>query len=62
VTHPGLEYFYDRLRKIRSREDVEDVLVNIYDLDNIILGEENGWPFTENVHILTQASEAIVQG
>src|SRR5262245_56329357 len=58
--HPGLEYFYDRLRKIRSRDDVADVLVNIYDLDNIILGEENGWPVAENVHILTQASEGIV--
>jgi hypothetical protein len=60
--HPGLEYFYDHLRKIRSREDVADVLVNIYDLDNIIHGEDHGWPVAENVHILTQASEAIVQG
>jgi len=60
--HPGLECFYERLRKIRSREDVADVLVNIHDLDNIIVGEENAWPFTENVHILTRASEATVEG
>jgi hypothetical protein len=61
--HPGLAFFYDRLRAIRSRDDVGAVLVNIYDLDTlpVILGNENGWPFAENVHILTEAPEATVQ-
>jgi hypothetical protein len=56
--HPGTDFFYSCLKDIRSDPTVEEVLVNIYDLDPIIDG---GWPYTENVHILTSASEEKVQ-
>jgi hypothetical protein len=59
--HPGLEFFYTRLKEIRSRSDVQDILVNIYDLSDIIFSSENGWPYSENVHILTSAPKSTVE-
>ena len=56
--HPGVQFFYERLRAIQARPDVKTVLVNIYDLEPIIYG---GWPYAENVHVLTCASEDQVQ-
>jgi hypothetical protein len=34
-SHPGLEFFYEHLKNIRNREDVQEVLVNIYDLSGL---------------------------
>lgn len=59
--HPGLLFFYERLKAIRAREDVQDVFVNIYDLSDIIFNREGGWPYSENTHILTSAPEEAVQ-
>ncbi|MEJ0040680.1 MAG: hypothetical protein WDO68_32450 [Gammaproteobacteria bacterium] len=59
--HPGVEFFYERLKAIRSRPDVQAVLVNIYDLSPIIFDPDHGWPYAENVHILTSAPESTVQ-
>ena len=59
--HPGLEFFYQRLKRIRARRDVQEVLVNIYGLDDIIFNEPDGWPWSENVHILTSAPDEQVQ-
>ena len=61
IEHPGLQFFYERLIKIRARKDVQDVLVNIFDMDDIIDYKPNAWPGTENAHILTSAPEAQVQ-
>jgi hypothetical protein len=58
---PGREFFYEKLKAIRSREDVREVWLNIYDLSSLIHGDENGWPMAENVHILTSAAESTVQ-
>jgi hypothetical protein len=60
-SHPGLSFFYGHLKRIRGREDVEEVLVNIYDLSDIIFNKVNGWPYAENVHILTSASKEVVE-
>ena len=57
--HPGIEFFRERLEEIAAHPEVAAVLVNIYDLDPVIYG---GWPYAENVHILTSALEEIVQG
>ena len=59
--HPGLSFFHTKLIEIRSRADVQDVLVNIYDLTDIVYDPENGWPYSENTHILTSAPESLVQ-
>jgi hypothetical protein len=58
---PGLAFFYEHLKGLRSREDVVDVLVNIYDLSDIIFGTPDGWPTAENVHLLTSAPEPVIQ-
>ena len=55
--HPGLPFMYEKLKQIRARPDVQDVVVNIYDLSDIIFDFEDSWPGAENVHILTSASE-----
>jgi hypothetical protein len=59
--HPGLGFFYGSLKQIRARPDVQAVLANIYDLSDIIFGDADGWPYCENIHILTSASEAEIQ-
>ncbi len=59
--HPGLEFFYNQLKTIRARKDVQEVLVNIYDLSGIIFNLPNGWPYAEDVHILTSASKEVVE-
>lgn len=59
--HPGLDFFYEYLKQIRARPDVQAVLVNIYDLSAIIFGDADGWPSCENIHILTSAPEVEVQ-
>ena len=56
--HPGVAFFYEALKRIRDGNDVKEVLVNIYDMDATIAG---GWPYAENVHVLTSAPEATVQ-
>jgi hypothetical protein len=58
LDHPGVAFFYERLRAIQQRQDVNSVLVNIYDLEPIISG---GWPYAENIHVLTTAPEEQVQ-
>ncbi len=58
---PGLEFFFERLKALRSREDVRDVFVNIYDRSSLIFGDEEGWPMAQNVHVLTSAPEAVVE-
>jgi hypothetical protein len=52
--HPGIGTFYKVLKKVRQREDVLDVLVEIYEID-----EENDevWPFSERIYIITKAKE-----
>ena len=57
--HPGVGFFRDKLKEISSNPEVAAVLVNIYDLDPVIYG---GWPYAENVHILTSAPEETIQG
>jgi hypothetical protein len=46
--HPGVDTFYFLLREIRSRQDVQDVLVEIRDF-----ADEHCWPFTDTVFVLT---------
>ena len=49
--HPGMRAFYEELRSIRQRPDVQGVLVAIHEVD-----EDTVWPFSECVYILTSAS------
>ncbi len=53
IEHPGPQHFFEHLLTIRSKANVQDVLVEIYEV------EENNptvWPFSERVYVLTDAS------
>jgi hypothetical protein len=49
--HPGISKFYQTLAEIKSRSDVQDVLVEIRDLV-----DEHSWPFSDSVFVLTSMS------
>jgi hypothetical protein len=54
--HPGIPKFYEVLKGIRAKDNVQDVLVEVSDID-----EQFGpWPFSETVYILTSASKEEV--
>lgn len=53
--HPGIPFFYETLKKIRTRPDVQDVLVEVYDVNG-----DGEWPFAERVYILTRGSRSDV--
>jgi hypothetical protein len=48
VSHPGIDRFYRTLLEIRSRPDVQDVLVEIRELV-----DEDSWPFSDTIFVLT---------
>jgi hypothetical protein len=52
--HPGLRYFYDLLKGIRSLPNVQDVLVEVFEIETA-LADEASWPFAEKVFFLTSA-------
>lgn len=54
INHPGVNVFYKTLKEIRQKFNVQDVLVEIYDID------EDYWPFSEVIYILTKASKEDV--
>ncbi|MCB1225549.1 MAG: hypothetical protein KDK99_07045 [Verrucomicrobiales bacterium] len=50
LEHPGLEFFYEQLKAIRDRENVSNVLVGIYEVEE---SDETMWPFAETVFVTT---------
>ena len=58
IEHPGIDAFYRVLRDARSRPDVQDVLVEIYE----VMEGEDEWPFSDRVYILTSADPDDVRG
>ena len=55
--HPGLEVFFSELKALRTRSDVQDVLVEIYEVEN----DERYWPFSERVYVLTSLDVSSVE-
>ena len=56
--HPGITRFFEVLSEVRDRADVQDVLVEIYE----IMEGEDEWPFSERVYVITAASaDDVVQ-
>ena len=51
--HPGPEYFADPLFAIRAKPTVQDVLVEIYEVNE---QDHATWPFSERIYILTSSS------
>ena len=56
VQHPGIDSFYRVLKQIRGRDDVQDVLIEIYEFED----EYADWPFSESVYIVTSATKEDV--
>ncbi|UWG96253.1 hypothetical protein LPY66_15355 [Dehalobacter sp. DCM] len=50
LDHPGIEKFYSVLMTLRDKDCVQDILVEIYEV------EEDYWPFSERVYILSNLS------
>jgi len=48
LLHPRVDKFYRTFVEVRSRSDVQDVLVEIEDLV-----DERSWPFSDTVFVLT---------
>jgi hypothetical protein len=57
TNHPGIPKLYEVLKGIRAKDNVQDVLIEIYEIDD----EYADWPFSENVYILTSASKKEVE-
>lgn len=65
LEHPGIDTFYRVLRETRGREDVQDVLVSITDLNEFETPEKTDqmaeWPFSDRVYIVTSATVATIE-
>jgi hypothetical protein len=57
--HPGPQVFFEILKRIRLRDDVQDVLVEINEVEE---SDETMWPFADRVYILTSGSKEEVEG
>ena len=55
--HPGVDVFYETLRRIRAKPNVQDVLIEITDLQEHDLAV---WPFSDTVYILADATQEEV--
>ena len=55
--HPGISKFYEVLKGIRSKDNVQDVLVEIYSIDD----RHGMWPNSEIVYIITSANQTDVE-
>ncbi len=53
--HPGLQHFRSILESVAARDDVDEVWMQIYDL------EEGEWPFSENVLVFGKIPESEVR-
>ncbi|XEC96597.1 hypothetical protein AB6A23_08670 [Paenibacillus tarimensis] len=49
LNHPGIDVFYKTLKKIKELDDVQDIFVEIYEVDE--------WPFSERIYILSKLNE-----
>jgi hypothetical protein len=56
--HPGPEFFKEPLFAIRSRPNVQDVLIEIEEVEE---QDESMWPFSERIYILTSAPQEEIE-
>ncbi|MDT2046527.1 hypothetical protein [Priestia flexa] len=56
IDHPGVSFFYEVLLEIRNKENVQDVFVEIMEVE-----DEEYWPFSERIYVLTDAKVAEVK-
>lgn len=56
-TGRGGPAFFEPLKAIRAKANVQDVLIEIYEVEE---DDETMWPFAERIYILTNASREAV--
>jgi len=57
--HPGVKVFFDILLEIKSRADVQDVMIEIDDVDE---SSPDAWPRSDRIYIVTAATQSEVEG
>jgi hypothetical protein len=57
--HPGPEGFYRLLKAVRDRDDVQDVLIEVYEIEE---DDDTMWPFSERLYVLTRAAPEQIAG
>jgi hypothetical protein len=50
---PGPQFFYENLKLIRSKSNVQDVLVEITEVEE---GDPTMWPFSDRIYVFTDAA------
>lgn len=55
--HPGPQFFFETLKEVRARGDVQDVLVEVSEVEE---SDESMWPFSDRVYILSGAARGEV--
>lgn len=51
--HPGPQAFFETLKFVRDKPEVQDVLVEIYELQE---ENEDVWPFSERIYIVSNTT------
>jgi hypothetical protein len=60
MRHPGVATIWQRLREIRDRPDVSDVLVDVMvEWEEYPAGE---WPYAQGIPVITTATPTMVDG
>lgn len=54
--HPGVEKFYHVLLSIRNKDNVQDVLVEIMEVED----DEEYWAFSERIYVITSVDESLL--
>lgn len=52
MNHPGLSFFFKTLKSIREKDNVQDVLVEITDIDTL-KEPYNEWAFSDRIYVIT---------
>ena len=52
--HPGPQFFFGKLKEVRDRDGVQDVLVEINEVEE---SDESMWPFSDRIYILSSAAK-----
>lgn len=55
--HPGMERFHSVLQQIRNRSDVYDVLIEVSEVEE---ADDDMWPFSEQLFVISTADPAAV--
>jgi hypothetical protein len=55
LDHPGLPFFFETLKSIRNKDNVQDVVIVITDIDTL-KEPYNEWAFSDRIYVITKAN------